>query len=126
MTGQTPRTLRRTRVLLPATALIILGIGGMSARAESGPSPAPSGSQLFDAIQLTSESTTLRGPLKLDGIAPLAPARNRAAGESASTGGRASRGWPLRAQPDSWPRLFSNTTECTLSFDPITRRHWWQ
>lgn len=30
------------------------------------------------------------------------------------------------ADPRRWPRLFANTTECTLSLDPITRRHWWQ
>ena len=34
--------------------------------------------------------------------------------------------WPLRADPRRWPRLFANTTECTLSFDPVLRRHWWQ
>lgn len=36
------------------------------------------------------------------------------------------RHWPLRADPRRWPRLFANTTECTLSFDPVLRRHWWQ
>ena len=36
------------------------------------------------------------------------------------------RRWPFRADPRRWPRLFANTTECTLSFNPITRRHWWQ
>jgi hypothetical protein len=36
------------------------------------------------------------------------------------------RRWPLRADPRRWPRLFANTTECTLSFDPVLRRHWWQ
>lgn len=30
------------------------------------------------------------------------------------------------ADPRRWPRLFANTTECTLSLNPITRRHWWQ
>lgn len=36
------------------------------------------------------------------------------------------RRWPFRADPRRWPRLFANTTECTLSFNPVTRRHWWQ
>jgi len=36
------------------------------------------------------------------------------------------RNWPLRADPRRWPRLFANTSECTLSFDPVLRRHWWQ
>ena len=36
------------------------------------------------------------------------------------------RRWPLRADPRRWPRLFANTSECTLSFDPVLRRHWWQ
>ena len=36
------------------------------------------------------------------------------------------RRWPLRADPRRWPRLLANTTECTLSFDPVLRRHWWQ
>ena len=36
------------------------------------------------------------------------------------------RRWPLRADPRRWPRLFANTTECTLSFDPMLRRHWSQ
>lgn len=35
------------------------------------------------------------------------------------------RRWPLRADPRRWPRLFANTSECTLSFDPVLRRHWW-
>lgn len=35
------------------------------------------------------------------------------------------RRWPFRADPRRWPRLFANTTECTLSFDPVLRRHWW-
>jgi hypothetical protein len=34
------------------------------------------------------------------------------------------RRWPFRADPRRWPRLFANTTECSLSFDPILRRHW--
>jgi hypothetical protein len=34
--------------------------------------------------------------------------------------------YPLMADPRRWPRLFANTTECTLSLNPITRRHWWQ
>jgi hypothetical protein len=34
--------------------------------------------------------------------------------------------WPFAADPRRWPRLFANTTEGTLSLDPITRRHWWQ
>jgi len=38
----------------------------------------------------------------------------------------AHRRWPLRADPRRWPRLFANTTECTSSFDPVLRRHWWQ
>lgn len=38
----------------------------------------------------------------------------------------AHRRWPVRADPRRWPRLFANTTECTLSFDPVRRRHWWQ
>lgn len=36
------------------------------------------------------------------------------------------RNWPLRADPRRWPRLFANTTECTLNFDPIRRRHRWR
>lgn len=36
------------------------------------------------------------------------------------------RRWPLRADPRQWPRVLANTTECTLSFDPVLRRHWWQ
>jgi len=36
------------------------------------------------------------------------------------------RRWPFRADPRRWPRLFANTTECTLGFDPLLRRHWWQ
>ena len=35
------------------------------------------------------------------------------------------RRWPLRANPRRWPRLFANTTECALSFNPVLRRHWW-
>jgi hypothetical protein len=34
--------------------------------------------------------------------------------------------YPFMADPRMWPRLFANTTECTLSLNPITRRHWWQ
>ena len=34
------------------------------------------------------------------------------------------RRWPFRANPRRWPGLFANTTECSLSFDPILRRHW--
>lgn len=34
--------------------------------------------------------------------------------------------YPFMADPRRWPRLFANTTECTLSLNPITRRHWWQ
>ena len=44
----------------------------------------------------------------------------------AATPDHTHRGWPLRADPRRWPRLFANTTECTLSFDPVLRRHWWQ
>ena len=36
------------------------------------------------------------------------------------------RRWPLRADPRRWPRLFANTTEGTLSFDPVLRRYWFQ
>jgi hypothetical protein len=36
------------------------------------------------------------------------------------------RRWAFAAEPRQWPRLFANTTECTLSLSPITRRHWWQ
>jgi hypothetical protein len=36
------------------------------------------------------------------------------------------RDWPFAADPRRWPRLFTNTTECTLSFDPVLRRHRWQ
>lgn len=36
------------------------------------------------------------------------------------------RNWPFAADPRRWPRLFANTTECTLSFDPVLRRHRWQ
>ena len=34
--------------------------------------------------------------------------------------------YPLMADPRRWPGLFANTTEGTLSLNPITRRHWWQ
>ena len=34
--------------------------------------------------------------------------------------------YPFMADPRRWPRLFANTTECTLSLNPVTRRHWWQ
>lgn len=34
--------------------------------------------------------------------------------------------YPFAADPRRWPRLFANTTECALSFSPVTRRHWWQ
>ncbi len=30
----------------------------------------------------------------------------------------------LAADPRRWPRLFPDTTTCTLSRDPITGRHW--
>jgi hypothetical protein len=33
------------------------------------------------------------------------------------------RSWRFAADPRRWPRLFANTTESTLSFDPILRRH---
>ena len=36
------------------------------------------------------------------------------------------RNWPFAADPRRWPRLFANTTECTVSFDPVLRRHRWQ
>ena len=42
--------------------------------------------------------------------------------DTSPPGGR----WPLRADPRQWPRVLANTTECTLSFDPVLRRHWWQ
>ena len=34
--------------------------------------------------------------------------------------------YPFMADPRRWPPLFANTTEGTLSLNPITRRHWWQ
>jgi hypothetical protein len=34
--------------------------------------------------------------------------------------------YPFMADPRRWPRLFANTTECTLSLNPVTRRHSWQ
>lgn len=34
--------------------------------------------------------------------------------------------YPFMADPRRWPRLFANTTECTLSLNPVTRRHWRQ
>lgn len=34
--------------------------------------------------------------------------------------------YPFMADPRRWPRLFANTTLCTLSLNPITHRHWWQ
>lgn len=39
--------------------------------------------------------------------------------------------WPWRlrrwfaAEPRHWA-LFADTTTCTLSLDPVLRRHWWQ
>lgn len=34
--------------------------------------------------------------------------------------------YPFATDARRWPRLVANTTECTLSFNPVARRHWWQ
>jgi len=57
-----------------------------------------------------SEQRARNAPRPLWSTAPVLPGRR----------------WPLRADPRRWPRLFANTTESTLSFDPVLRRYWFQ
>lgn len=125
------RLAHRVGVLaLTVGALTVLGIGGVSAAASdpsaaAPPAQPPMGSPvLTDAVRAISQAA-----LKLDDDRKHLVARHdfktaarRVWSGFIPTGQR----WPLRADPHRWPRLFANTTECTLNFDPITRRHWWR
>ena len=115
---------------LTVAALVVLGIGGASAATDSGPSfsvapvQAARGQVLSEAVRATSQRTSKadddkRRPAARDGTKIAA---RWGASDAVWTGQR----WPFRADPRRWPRLFANTTACTLSLDPITGRHWWQ
>ena len=116
---------------LTVAALVILGIGGASAAMDSGPSsPGP-------PMQPAGRSTVLTEGIRAIGQSALKQADDRrhlSARHDSKTAARwvgsravpTGRRWPFRADPRRWPRLFANTTECSLSLDPITRRHWWQ
>ena len=118
-------------LVLTVAAVVILGIGGVNAAADSGPSSftpltqRPGSSHaILEGLRAAGE-----GALKVaDGRESLAARQdfnkaNRWTGPSTVP---SQQRWPFRADPRRWPRLFANTTECTLSLDPITRRHWWR
>lgn len=116
---------------LAVVALVILGIGGAGAAAESGPPSRERPAQPPRSIPVPAEGVQAIRPavLSVDGDRghlgagrDWKPAIQWAGSTTAPTGRR----WPFRADPRRWPRVFANTTECTLSFNPITRRHWWQ
>ena len=75
------------------------------------PDPAPRAAlgHIAHAVAM-SEQRARNAPRSLWSTAPVLPGRR----------------WPLRADPRRWPRLFANTTESTLSFDPVLRRYWFQ
>lgn len=69
----------------------------------------------------------LRAPApgsSLHRVSPSAPAVQRQSRAWPRPEPAVGRRWPFRADPARWPRLFANTTECSLSFDPVLRRHW--
>lgn len=117
---------------MAVVALVILGIGGASAATDSGPS----------SRQRPAQPPRSSSPVLAEGVRAIRPAALRVDGDSRHPGGgrdwkaairwtesttiSTGRRWSFRADPRRWPRLFANTTECTLSFNPITRRHWWQ
>ena len=118
--------------VLTVAAVATLGIGGdVSAAPHSGPSLSPPltqpsmGSQvLTDAVHAIRYSALEAA----DDTGHLAARHgsSRAAPWIGPVGRRSGARWPFRADGSRWPRVFANTTECTLSLDPMTRRHWWQ
>ena len=118
-------------LVLTVAAVVTLGIGGVNAAADSGPSSlapltqGPSGSHaLLEGLRAVGEGalTVADNKEAIGARHDLNNANRWRRSSTVPTGQR----WPLRADPRRWPRLFANTTECTLSLDPITRRHWWR
>ncbi|MBY0493364.1 MAG: hypothetical protein K2Y23_04045 [Cyanobacteria bacterium] len=118
MTRPSPASNPWLRIPLAALAALLV-VGGVAREAAAQTTRAPVLSarlmappalgHLEHAVAL-SEDRARQAPRALWAIAPDLPGRR----------------WPFRADPRRWPRLFANTTECTLGFDPVLRRHWWQ
>ena len=114
-----PRQCAHVAVIL---TLLVLGASVQGAEAQ----PSPPGAASVGAGMSTS-SGTLLGHMDHAIASSERQARNRLRLEWTLTDPSSpGRRWPLRADPRRWPRLLANTTECTLSFDPVLRRHWWQ
>lgn len=103
-----------TRVAMIAALLLVGGIAGEAAAQTTGGRTIsarsvtpPALGHLEHAVAL-SEKRAGQAPRALWAIAPALPGRHS----------------PFRDDPRRWPRLFANTTECTLGFDPVLRRHW--
>lgn len=126
------RLAHRVGVLaLAVAALVILSIGGVSAATGSGPSSSapPPQPPVASGVLTKGVHAIGQGMLKVDDDRKDVVARhavNGAARWLPSGPRETTRRWPFRADPRRWPRLFANTTECTLNLDPITRRHWSQ
>ena len=108
------------------------GSGAVAAAgAFSGPLPTIPAAQAVVATQVSTDDVRSAGQTALKQPDVSRQLASPAAPETAARWTDPSplfigRRWPFRADPRRWPRLFANTTECTLSFNPVTRRHWWQ
>jgi hypothetical protein len=72
-------------------------------------------------------STRVTSPRAADRLGPGRRLVSASLGRSARGVFASPRWWDrLRTDPRRWPQLWPNTTSCTLSLDPITRRHWWE
>jgi hypothetical protein len=134
MMGQ--RNACRLPVHVIATLVVFARFSGGSgavaaAGAFSGPLPAVPAAQAAVATQVSMDDICGAGQTALKQTDVSRQLASPAAPETAARWTDSSslfigRRWPFRADPRRWPRLFANTTECTLSFNPVTRRHWWQ
>lgn len=127
------RLRRRARVAIAATSLLLGGVV-LSAQAQplaSGMTSVKPARQLTPPhiyVRLAPSEPQRRDPFRqiwptVDAGRPREPIRLMWTPVDTNPPGRR---WPLRADPRRWPRLFANTTECTLSFNPLLRRHWWE
>jgi hypothetical protein len=97
---------------------MLVGLGLVTAEARQSPTETPSAS--------VGASWTRLGHIDHALALSDTQARNTLPPWRAAASARTHRRWPVRANPRRWPRLFATTTECTVSFDPVLRRHWWQ
>ena len=116
----------RTLIIIAAVVLVEV-VAGTEAGVQDAPRPTPR-TQPPALQQPITERPVATRPFRLEALleglrGPIIP-RDQTLRNQLRMAPDPQRRWPFRADPRRWPKLFANTTECTLSFDPIRRRHW--